>query len=428
MNELSLPRRIGRRARRAAWRAFESVERPILDARPPAVPAFVQDAPVRVLLYCPSDLNLVDGSSIWVQSAAATLVTDPDVSVTLPLRRPELRDVITASLRRLPRVEVIPSTAAGVSGRHSVLPPKLLDLVERLDRDRHFDAVIIRSFALALQAVERSSIRDRLWSTYVVEPERDLDDPAHRAALRAIARGSRWLVAQSEPMRELTEQVVPEARGRVLILPPGIPTSNGVAVDPARPVRRLFYVGKLHPFYSVPAIIDAFIALRERDPALELEVLGDKVNGGPLGEDWVADVRQRLTTTPGVIWRGAVPREEVGARLAAGGVAISAWDYRYGPRMNDLVISTKLLDYAAVGMPVVLNRTQAQVSILGSDYPLFIDGPDDLRDMLARALDDPEVYRLASERSVLASRAFAYPKLYQRIAPHLHGGEDPRAG
>lgn len=428
MDKPSLPRRAVRRARWEGRKLHRRVERAWLDLSPPPVPAFVRCARVRVLLYSPGDLNLVDGSSIWVQSVVATLLSDPDVSITLPLRRPERRDVITGALRRTERLEIIPSTAAGRPDRYGVQPAKLLDLVERLDRDRHFDAIILRSFALTWLAVERHSIRSRLWSTYVVEPERDLDDASHVAQLGRIARGSRWLVAQSEPMRELTERVVPESRGRVLLLPPGISGLAGPRVDPRNPVRRLFYVGKLHPFYSIPAVLDAFTALRAQDNGLELHVIGDKVDGGPLGPDWAAQVDHRLRTTPGVKWVGAIPREDVGRRLASGGIAISAWDYRYGSRMNDLVVSTKLLDYAAVGIPTVLNRTESQIAILGADYPLFIDGPDELARVLARALADPVVYAAAAERAYEAARRFTYPALYQQIAPALRGESPAAAG
>jgi glycosyltransferase involved in cell wall biosynthesis len=334
----------------------------------------------------------------------------------------------------LPRVELVPASAAGRPERYGVPPAKLLDLVERLDRDRHFDAIIIRAFTVAALAVDRPTLAGRLWSTYVVEPERDVDDPAHRAELSRIARRSRWLVAQSQPMRELTERVASDARGKVILLPPGIPGVAAPRVDPDHPVGRIVYLGKLHPFYSIPAVVAAFRALREEEPALEMELLGDKIDGGPLGPAWAGEVADLLRSTPGLAWHGAVPREEVAHRLAEGGVAVSCWDYRYGTRMNDLVVSTKLLDYAAVGMPIVLNRTQAQVSILGADYPLFIDGPDDLRGALRRALGDPAAYREASLRTYEAARAFTYESLAATLRPLLHaeaarhrgtGGTDP---
>ncbi len=377
-----------------------------------------------MLLYCPSDLNLVDGSSIWVQSVVATLLTDPAVAVTLPLRRPERRTVITGGLRRMDRLEVIPSSAGGRPDGYGMPTANLLDLVERLDRDRRFDAIILRSFDLARLAVDRAAIRGRLWSAYIVEPERDVDDPSHREAVRRIARGSRWLVAQTEPMRELTERVAPEVRGRVLLLPPGIPEPVGPRVDPAQPRRHLFYVGKLHPFYAIPAVLDAHAVLRRADPELELEVIGDKIDGGTLGTGWASDVERRLRTSPGVSWVGAIPREEVRTRLAKGGVAISAWDYGHGSRMNELVVSTKLLDYASVGIPIVLNRTQAQASILGDDYPLFIDGPGDLVEVLGRALSDPEAYRSAAERAFEAARSFTYPAVYGGISAALHAAAE----
>ena len=75
---------------------------------------------------------------------------------------------------------------------------------------------------------------------------------------------------------------------------------------------------------------------------------------------WADDLERRLVTTPGVTWHGAVSRDEVTRLLGRGGIALSLWDYRHGDRMNDLVVSTKLLDYCRAGLPVVLNRPAAQ--------------------------------------------------------------------
>jgi hypothetical protein len=120
-----------------------------------------------------------------------------------------------------------------------------------------------------------------------------------------------------------------------------------------------------------------------------------------------------------------MPREDVVDLVAEGGVALNLWDYRHGPRMNDLVVSTKLLDYASVGVPVILNRTPTQVELYGDDYPLFVDRIDDALPLIRRVLTEPELYRSTAERSYEASRAFTYPRIHALIAPYLDAGASP---
>jgi glycosyltransferase involved in cell wall biosynthesis len=302
-----------------------------------------------------------------------------------------------------------------------------LDLIERLDAMRPFEAIVLRSFALCQRAVERPRLRGRIWSCYILEPERDPDDPAYRSEMARIAEGSRHVVVQSEGMRELLESVVPAARGRTILLPPGIPADTPRLVSPDRPVPRLIYTGKFHPFYPVERLIEFFVDLRAEQPNLEFHVAGDKIMQPPHDPDYPARLERLLRTTPGLVWHGSLSREATSALVAEGGVALNVWDYRHGPRMNDLVISTKLLDYAAAGVPIVLTRTRTQVELLGPDYPLFATEVDDALPLLRRALTDADLYRSAADRAWEASRAYTYPAIHRLIAPYLDAGDAARA-
>jgi glycosyltransferase involved in cell wall biosynthesis len=394
--------------------ALRKVSRPRIPVLPP-----LPDAAIRVLLYSPANLNQVDGSTIWVDSVVQTLIVGPDVHVTVPLRSPVRRDLITGALGRRPRVELIdahPRIAARTLG---LTTTQALDLIERLDRGRPFDAILLRSFALCHRAIERPSLRGRVWSAYILEPERDPDDPTYRSEMAAIAAFSRWVVVQSEGMRELLESIVPDARGRTLLLPPAIPAELPARVDPGRPVRRLLYTGKFHPFYPVDRLLDTFIGFQRRLPDLEFHIAGDKIVRLADDPAYAPALERRLRETPGVVWHGSLSREGVADLLAGGGVAVSLWDYRHGSHMNDLVVSTKLLDYAAVGLPVVLNRTPTQERLLGPDYPLFVDDLDSAPDAIWAALTEAERYAAASRRTFEASRAFTYPAVHASIADAL---------
>ncbi len=381
----------------------------------------------RVCLYSPADLNRVIGSSIWVQSVAETLHAGSDVEVVLPLRAPERSRLITDKIRRLPRVTLVdPRRQRRFVPATGLYAAEALDLIETLHHERPFDAIVLRTFALCLAAIARQGLCDRLWSTYILEPERDLSDPAHIADLTAIATASRYVVVQSEEMRALFEAAIPAGRGKTIILPPAIPpvASDGVSVPQPAPVRRLFYAGKFHPFYPVPRMIDFLEVLRPDFPDLEFHAIGDEIFRPMGAEAWGDDLERRLTTTEGVVWHGAVARDEVVRLLSEGGIALSLWDYGHGSTMNDLVVSTKLLDYCLAGVPVILNRTTAQATILGADYPLFVSSPDEALPLIRRLLDDPVLYRVAAERCRAAAEAFSYPRAYAGLAPYLEERPD----
>lgn len=374
--------------------------------------------PLRVALYSPADLNVIDGSAIWVQAVAETLHVGPEVEVTVPLRVPVRRDVITRLLRRLERVRVIePAEAAG--GRADGLTHEAaLDLIEALDAADHFDVVLLRSFALCRLAARRRSLRGRLWSAYVLEPERDVRSMAYRADLAAIAEASRHVLLQSEEMRALFETLVPEAADRLALLPPAIPDEPS-ARAPGGITPRLIYTGKFHPFYPVAELAETFGRLRRERPELSFHVAGDKIHRLPADPAYAPSIERLLMGTPGLVWHGGMARDDVEALLAEGGVALSVWARDQGPWMNDLVISTKLLDYCSVGLPVVLNRTAAQEGLLGLDYPLFVERVEEVEGLLRRALGDEPLYREAAERCWQASRPYTYRAVHARLAPYL---------
>jgi glycosyltransferase involved in cell wall biosynthesis len=404
-------------------RVLRAISRPRLRSRPP-LPASAID----VLLYSPANLNQIDGSTIWVQSVVETLLADPRVFVTVPLRAPERRTIVSGPLRALERVDLIDAHPRLAARNLGLTTTQALDLIERLDRDRPADVILLRSFELCRRAAERPRLRGRIWSTYILEPERDLDDPAYRAEMDRIAEASRYVVVQSDGMRDLLASAVPSARERTILLPPAIPPVSIPGADPTRPVPRLLYTGKFHPFYPVELVMDITTALRGSTVHdLEFHLAGDKITNLPDQPEYAARVEHRLRTTPGVIWHGGLSRTETSRLLAQGGVAISLWDHRFGSHMNDLVVSTKLLDYAAAGLPVVLTRTPTQVDMLGADYPLFVDDLREAAAVIELALTAPATYRAAAERTFEASRAFTYPEVAAAIRGPLEASAAARS-
>lgn len=373
----------------------------------------------RIAFYVPANLNVIDGSAIWVATVCATLLVDPGAVVTLPMRVAERRDVVTSALRALGRVDLVPPPADADPAR-GASNAQVLDGLEAMDREAPFDVVLLRSYDLCLEAIERPRFRGRLLSCYVLEPERDTTDPRYLADLARIADASRYVVCQSEEMRSLFESLVPAATGRTILLPPAIPGATAVPLpDPTRVTHRLLYTGKFHPFYPVGLMVEFLRELRREIPDLEFHVAGDKIRRTPADPDYATNLERDLSTTPGVVWHGGMTRQAVEQLLASGGVALSLWDHHHGSEMNDLVISTKLLDYCSVGLPVILNRTVAQEAMLGADYPLFVARPDEALGLLRRVLSDSSLYEAAARRTWAASRRFTYEAVHERLRPFL---------
>lgn len=365
--------------------------------------------PRSVAVYAEVDPNLVDGSSVWLQSICEVLASIGDVEVTLLLRRPlELdRRFLFYALETHDRVEFVDS------GQPSLLDAEgALDLLEGMDRDRGpFDLVVLRGQGVLNEAARRRSFEGRLWAYAMTG--RGMPDET----LRALGSLSARLLCQTEAVAKELREIAPAANRSILVLPPMIPDFDPPAErDIAGTPMRLVYSGKLAPEYCWLETVEAFNSLRQERPDAELRVLGDKIHRPVDDPDFHEEAMRTLLGTEGLRWQGAVPRVAVLGLLAECDLALSIRDPAVEAARE---ISTKVLEYGAAGLPVVLNRAPAYERLLGEGYPLFIDGPNSAADLLTGAALDPQVRKSAAAACHAASRDFTFDRIAARLSEHM---------
>lgn len=376
---------------------------------------------LRIGLYGDVNLNLIDGSAIWLAALAETLAIDADTAVEVVLKSPIERELVVAPLLDRPNVTLVEHPERP----RRLTPAQALDLLEERDRRARYDVVLLRGYELCRQAARRDALHGRLWTYLTDIPQQPwLASDEDRAALGAIAAASQRVLCQTDELRAYLEGLIPEAVRRTALLTPMIPENFlREARDRRRPVR-LFYAGKFAPRWGVMETIAAFTALRERHPDLELHVAGDKIHNPPEDPAYAPAVREALTSTPGVVWHGAVTRAEVADLLADCDLALSA---RHPDMDDSLELSTKVLEYGAANVPVVLNRNPLHERLFGGDYPLFVDHLDDLEAVLETALHDEDVWRFARDTAHRVAGDYTLPRVRERLEPVLRAAR-PQGG
>ena len=116
-----------------------------------------------------------------------------------------------------------------------------------------------------------------------------------------------------------------------------------------------------------------------------------------------------------MIWHGGQPRAEAMRLAAAGDIGLS---WRHPELDSSLELSTKVLEFGQLGLPVILNRTPMHEALLGADYPLFAASVDDVADVAAAARD-PAVFSLAASRTSAAAASFALDRAAGRLRAYL---------
>lgn len=368
---------------------------------------------VRIAVYGEINMNLIDGSSVWLQSVCTMLASLPGVEVVVLLRAAEERDLLTGPLRANPSIRVeVPE----LDGARLLKPGAAAAQLEALDRQTPFDHVLLRGSAVADAAIGRGGFDQRLWIYYV--PRHGEPKSSDVEQLRRRAAAADRVLCQTEAIRERVMAAAPDHRDKFILLPPMVPPfeDREATAAPTGPIRRLFYGGKFSPEYFFLEMVELFTQMRHENPELEFHVAGDKVHNPPADPSFQPAAQRALEETPGLIWHGGVSRERVRELSRECDIAMSI---RHPSMDSSTELSTKILEYGAAGCAVLLNRNPVHVALLGADYPLLTSSVEEGVAAIRRASEQPEVRADAASRCHAAAEDHTFVRVAAGIAPHV---------
>jgi glycosyltransferase involved in cell wall biosynthesis len=163
-------------------------------------------------------------------------------------------------------------------------------------------------------------------------------------------------------------------------------------------------------------MISAFEEIRRAEPRAEFHVVGDKFHNDPPTPRFEARVREGLLQTEGIQWHGGVSRSAAQRVLSLVDVASSWRDERF---RESVELSTKVLEYASLGLPVILNRNGVQEDLFGSEYAGFAESKTDFVHSFQKFTQTPEAYSSFSRQSLEIARRYTFSRALNRLEPHL---------
>jgi glycosyltransferase involved in cell wall biosynthesis len=380
----------------------------------------VTDNNKRVALYGDVDLNLIDGSAIWLQ-AVAQAFRAAGCAVTVLLKAPIHTDRLTGPLEADPGIRVVrPFEEALLPDLRNTVSPQQADLLlQRLDAETPFDVVVVRGFRLVGQLVQGEAFRGRLW-TYLTDVPHSLQQVTAESVdrLQAVADASQYLLCQTEGLRTFLEGIAPAANGKAVLFPPIIPDLDEPRSRerPSGDKLRIVYSGKFALDWNTLEMTRLPRELAARGVDAELHMVGDKVHREQRDPGFFDAMTAALQGSRGVVWHGGLPRADAMALASSSDVGMG---WRSRALDSSLELSTKVLEFGAQGVPVVLNRTPAHEELLGGDYPLFAQTEAEVVAALERLVGHPSDYAVASARCLHAAEQFTQSRAAQRIVGYL---------
>lgn len=387
---------------------------------------------LKVLIYADIDLNLIDGSSIWVTSLINVFAKSEGIEITLLLKRPIVRPILVDPFRDHKQVVFFDPWQKFISEssyedwykRKKLYPEEAIELINRLNRDVKYDIVFIRGLDLLLQVGKNEELSSKTWA-YITDIPNKMDSYDDKLRLlKSNFKKFKHIVCQTEEIKNKFSTATDTEKSKFILLPPIIPDYPDNKPDFKCCSKRLVYTGKFDPLWYTREAIDAFVKIHQRYPEAEFHIAGDKFNSAENSAEYKNELTEILENTPGVVWHKGISRQEVEELIFRCDIGIS---WRHPAVNSSLELSTKLLEYGRLGKPVILNRNPINARTLGHDYPLYANFEEEFIEQIETAFLCPDIYEKAAKKLYEACKVFTYSEAYKGFLNYLwrvkHDGE-----
>ncbi|WP_047982594.1 glycosyltransferase [Ornithinibacillus contaminans] len=388
---------------------------------------------INILLHGFINLNVMDGSAVFLVGMAKMLSLNPDIRIDLVLATPINRDILLKDLYNVENINIISpfDDNSLISSNPKWYRNKRLTHNEAANiigyywSKKEYDWLIIRGMEVVdkLLDIQDSNISNKLM-TYVTGITNNNQDfsPAEISHINKVFTNSKYLLCQTNEMRDFLHNKFYSTLNHteIITLNPMIPdtTSELSSVLQKKEVYNKFcYVGKFHKDWNSIPMIVGFREVLEKNPNAYLSIAGDKFSNHIEIPHYNEDLKYLLENTENLFWYGALSREDARSLIINNDVGIS---WRDKSMDESLELSTKLLEYGSFGKPVFMNKTPMHVSIFGEDYPLYTNTLSEFVDKINLVISSPEIYYIAAERMFEVSKKFTYSETLKKLTPYLY--------
>ncbi|MBC1272363.1 glycosyltransferase [Listeria booriae] len=369
---------------------------------------------LKILVYGDMDLNIMDGSAVWLTSMASMLAVNKSLKTDILLKAKEQNTRLTSSISNFENVTLFdPFTtfpSMPVENGNRINVTEALARMQALNKQQEYHLIIIRGFALVKEMMKHPNLMQKTipYITDFDHNPKTISD-TERTALRQVYDGFPNMFLQTEATREIFSKLMNVDGEKVAILSPMIP-AQPITPDYRNRNNQLIYSGKFAPEWYTEEIIHAAQKLTDTD--IQFCIVGDKFQADLRARS--REIKQAFKDTANINWVGAVSRAESQAYIEASDIGIS-WRSELIDNDDSVELSTKLLEYARLGKPVLLRRTKMHEQLLGIDYELFVNTEEEFLAKTQQVLQDSAMYKRAAKAVYRASHDFTLEASYNRL-------------
>lgn len=201
----------------------------------------------------------------------------------------------------------------------------------------------------------------------------------------------------------------------IAILPPMIPDEYKPVIHCIDDIFKIVYTGKLCKDYKSLDMAKYANTLTKSE---YFNIVASKFYK-PDGDEYIKKTKSQLNSASNngkATIAGPLSRDRTSDFIKE---SHAGWLLRDEKFTESSEISTKLLEYCALGKPVFLNAFQSNIDLLGDDYPLYVSSSEDIKEKSLQLINDPEWYRMISEYCSFVSQPYKMTQSLERLTPLL---------
>lgn len=365
----------------------------------------------KILIYGDLDLNIVDGSSIWLVNLAKLLVRDKKNQIDILLKRRIRSEILTQEIRRRYRINLL-YVKDYLDNITEVDHQNIGKVIRTIDSLRDYSCMIVRG----MDVVKSLSGTDVIGKVipYLTDFCHDGEKmpEEQRRFLRDLYQKVQAYFVQTGAMKEYLKEVTGVDGEKFHVLYPVVfPTKQQKKQD-----KTLIYAGKIARDWNIQELLRIMKRLEKTDPQIRLHFVGDKVNRDMY--ECREEVFNELKSSGNIVFYGSLPHSEADRIMKSCRIGYS-FRSRKVDHDGSLELSVKLLEYCRSGVPMILRRTKMHEAVLGEDYPFFAESEEECEKRILEAFSDEEKNRQALRCLKRAAEKFSPEKIYENIRPAL---------
>lgn len=368
----------------------------------------------KILLYGDVNLNIIDGSSIWLTSLAKLLSQDKNNVIDILVKEPIISTTIVKSLKEISNVNLIDSKQY-VKKIKSVNATNIQNVIEKLDTYRDYSVIILRGFDV-VSAMLKSSLHTKIFP-YITDFCHNENHISSKEVIKltTIYNSVDNIFVQTKEMEDYLCRILNVDGIKFTILSPMVFVDNIQKVKIKE--KSIIYAGKFAIDWNILELIQIMEKIYKIDKDIKLYVIGDKFNKDIINKKEF--ILKKFDQLPNIKYIGKLSREATIEYIKS---CCIGYNYRSEEvdNNNSLEISTKLIEYSKCGKPTLLRNTQMYRNMLGDDYPLYIDSVDDAVNKIISTFSNDYIYKKAQKLSNKLGNKFEPNQIYAKIKPKIY--------